>query len=123
MVETRKRHCWECLRRRLVCDYGIPGCRRCAKSGVDCPGYGETPPLRVKVVAPKTRSRHRKDAEGSRQMTRRASSEGASSDSARSDSSRGSSVSSDDTKEVAAPRVELKTEYHALVQACEYCMI
>lgn len=39
-------HCWECQRRRLVCDSKKPICGRCEKSGVACPGYGDKKPLR-----------------------------------------------------------------------------
>ncbi|KAI1120599.1 hypothetical protein F5Y10DRAFT_289518 [Nemania abortiva] len=41
-----RRHCWECLRRRLVCDSARPVCNRCRASGIVCPGYGEQQPLR-----------------------------------------------------------------------------
>lgn len=40
-----KRRCWECLRRRLVCDCTRPSCRKCLISGIECPGYGEKKPL------------------------------------------------------------------------------
>ncbi|CAI6042837.1 unnamed protein product [Clonostachys chloroleuca] len=36
--------CWQCSKRRLVCDLGKPGCKKCANHGVECPGY-ETKPL------------------------------------------------------------------------------
>ncbi|KAI3572735.1 hypothetical protein IWW34DRAFT_891804 [Fusarium oxysporum f. sp. albedinis] len=35
--------CWECSRRRLVCDLGTPKCRKCRVRGVDCPGYQHKP--------------------------------------------------------------------------------
>ena len=41
-----KKHCWECRRRRLVCDSKQPECGRCHKDGVTCPGYGAKKPLR-----------------------------------------------------------------------------
>lgn len=41
-----KQHCWECLRRRLVCDGGQPFCRKCDGAGVVCPGYDDKKPLR-----------------------------------------------------------------------------
>ncbi|KAL2819545.1 fungal-specific transcription factor domain-containing protein [Aspergillus cavernicola] len=60
-MENRKRHCWECLRLSLVCDFTEPECKRCSVAGVTCPGYGETKPLRLNWVAPgKVRSRTRK---------------------------------------------------------------
>ncbi|KAB8264896.1 fungal-specific transcription factor domain-containing protein [Aspergillus pseudonomiae] len=42
----RQRHCWECMRRRLVCDFERPTCNKCRSAGVDCPGYDEKKPLR-----------------------------------------------------------------------------
>lgn len=45
-VETSRKHCWECLRRRLVCDSVRPVCDRCRTSGLVCPGYDEKQPLR-----------------------------------------------------------------------------
>ena len=47
----RKRHCWECRRRSLVCDSATPACNRCIRTGIDCPGYGETKPRRLQWVA------------------------------------------------------------------------
>lgn len=41
-----KRHCWECLRRRLVCDSAQPVCRKCHDAGVVCPGYDDKKPLK-----------------------------------------------------------------------------
>lgn len=118
MAEDQKRHCWECLRRRLVCDFQVPGCKRCAASGVDCPGYSKIPPLRVKWLAPgKVKSRQGKGTGTNRQNKGRAGLESASLK-----SSRGRSASSDDTQEVAIPRFELKTEFHALVESLEYCV-
>jgi hypothetical protein len=35
--------CWECSKRRLVCDLGTPKCRKCRVRGVDCPGYQHKP--------------------------------------------------------------------------------
>jgi hypothetical protein len=42
----RLRHCWECLKRRLVCDFAYPECKRCSISGVVCPGYNDTKPVK-----------------------------------------------------------------------------
>ena len=39
------RQCWECLRRRLVCDHTIPHCKKCIKRGRECPGYDAQKPL------------------------------------------------------------------------------
>ncbi|KAJ4352046.1 uncharacterized protein N0V89_007392 [Didymosphaeria variabile] len=39
------RQCWECLKRRLVCDYTLPHCKKCIKKGRECPGYDARKPL------------------------------------------------------------------------------
>lgn len=46
MEEPKTKHCWECRRRRLVCDFTRPKCRKCQIRGVDCPGYDGKKPLR-----------------------------------------------------------------------------
>ncbi|TDZ13784.1 hypothetical protein Cob_v013084 [Colletotrichum orbiculare MAFF 240422] len=43
-VSERSR-CWECLRRRLVCDSVKPICNKCRASGIVCPGYDDKKPL------------------------------------------------------------------------------
>ena len=54
-----KRQCWACLRRRLVCDFTQPSCKKCEKAGKECPGYDPHKPLQW--VAPgKVTARHRK---------------------------------------------------------------
>ncbi|WPH04213.1 Hypothetical protein R9X50_00710200 [Acrodontium crateriforme] len=37
--------CWECRRRRWVCDSAEPSCAACKKAGIKCPGYGEAKPV------------------------------------------------------------------------------
>ncbi|OIW24740.1 hypothetical protein CONLIGDRAFT_685687 [Coniochaeta ligniaria NRRL 30616] len=37
--------CWECRRRRLVCDCTRPVCNKCKTTGVVCPGYEDKKPL------------------------------------------------------------------------------
>ncbi|KAJ5577951.1 C6 zinc finger domain-containing protein [Penicillium hispanicum] len=60
-METRRRHCWECSRRRLVCDSTRPECTRCAENGVQCPGYGDAQPFQLRWLAPgKINSRNRR---------------------------------------------------------------
>ncbi|KAL4959294.1 Zn(II)2Cys6 transcription factor [Aspergillus stella-maris] len=59
--DGRKRHCWECLRRCLVCDFTEPQCKRCVNSGTLCPGYGEKKPLRLNWMEPgRVKSKTRK---------------------------------------------------------------
>ncbi|KAL4794110.1 fungal-specific transcription factor domain-containing protein [Aspergillus venezuelensis] len=59
--DVQKRHCWECLRRCLVCDFTEPQCKRCVNSGTLCPGYGEKKPLRLNWMEPgRVKSKTRK---------------------------------------------------------------
>lgn len=39
------RQCWECLRRRWVCDAARPVCNKCRAAGIVCPGYNDQKPL------------------------------------------------------------------------------
>ncbi|KDN62446.1 putative C6 zinc finger domain-containing protein [Colletotrichum sublineola] len=58
-----RRQCWECQRRRLVCDSGRPVCSKCKIGGMVCPGYDDKKPLTW--LAPnkvKTRTWKRKSA-------------------------------------------------------------
>ena len=32
--------CWTCRKRRVRCDGGKPGCKRCTAAGFECSGYG-----------------------------------------------------------------------------------
>lgn len=41
-----QKSCWECSRRRLVCDEVRPTCRKCRDAGIVCPGYSGAKPLR-----------------------------------------------------------------------------
>ncbi|RYO79051.1 hypothetical protein DL766_009726 [Monosporascus sp. MC13-8B] len=45
-MDAKTKHCWECRRRRLVCDFARPKCRKCQVRGVECPGYGSKKPLK-----------------------------------------------------------------------------
>ena len=53
------RQCWECLKRRLVCDHTLPHCQKCQKNGKQCPGYDEQKPLEW-IQTGKVNSRRRK---------------------------------------------------------------
>ena len=48
----RKRHCWQCRRNCVVCDFTEPACRRCSAAGILCPGYSDIEPTRLKWLAP-----------------------------------------------------------------------
>ncbi|KAK3315603.1 fungal-specific transcription factor domain-containing protein [Apodospora peruviana] len=37
--------CWECRRRRIVCDSTQPICTKCRSAGIVCPGYQDKKPL------------------------------------------------------------------------------
>jgi hypothetical protein len=52
------RQCWECLKRRLVCDFTLPHCKKCQKSSRACPGYDNRKPLQW-IANGKVTSRHR----------------------------------------------------------------
>ncbi|KAH8719501.1 fungal-specific transcription factor domain-containing protein [Phaeosphaeriaceae sp. PMI808] len=55
------RQCWECLKRRLVCDFTHPHCKKCQKAGKDCPGYDEQKPLQWVQTGKVTSRRRKKD--------------------------------------------------------------
>ncbi|KAL1596423.1 hypothetical protein SLS60_009069 [Paraconiothyrium brasiliense] len=44
-TQKATRQCWECLKRRLVCDCTLPHCKKCIKKGGECPGYDAQKPL------------------------------------------------------------------------------
>lgn len=106
MNEGRKRHCWECLRRRLVCDSTRPACNKCSKSGSQCPGYGDVKPARLRWLPPgKVISRQQKrdgtaDPETDKHLTETATK---------------------NVAEVISPNFETNTEITALLEAVEYC--
>ncbi|KAF2471146.1 C6 zinc finger domain-containing protein [Lindgomyces ingoldianus] len=113
MEENRKRHCWECLRRCLVCDSTRPICKRCSTSGTVCPGYSDAKPARLRWLAPgrvKSRNRRLKETPSNKienshdEMTTRAMAE-----------------LSRWTDDLVIPRFEINTETCDLVQAAEYC--
>ena len=55
------RQCWECLKRRLVCDRTLPHCKKCTKTRNSCPGYDEQRPLQWIEPGKVTSRRSRKD--------------------------------------------------------------
>ncbi|KXX76128.1 Arginine metabolism regulation protein II, partial [Madurella mycetomatis] len=42
---NRQMQCWECRRRRLVCDGTQPVCTKCRAARIVCPGYADKKPL------------------------------------------------------------------------------
>ncbi|KAK0628375.1 fungal-specific transcription factor domain-containing protein [Bombardia bombarda] len=45
-VQVKDQQCWECRRRRVVCDSTHPVCRKCSTAGIVCPGYTDKKPLK-----------------------------------------------------------------------------
>lgn len=60
--EKATRQCWECHKRRLVCDYTLPHCKKCQKAGKECPGYDEQKPLQWVEPGKVTSKRRKKDS-------------------------------------------------------------
>jgi hypothetical protein len=60
--EKATRQCWECLKRRLVCDHSIPHCKKCQKAGKECPGYDKQKPLQWVQPGKVTSRRGKKDS-------------------------------------------------------------
>ncbi|XPS68897.1 hypothetical protein M3J09_001176 [Ascochyta lentis] len=56
------RRCWECLKRRLVCDHTLPHCKKCKKASKECPGYDEQKPLQWVEPGKVTSRRRKKDS-------------------------------------------------------------
>lgn len=56
------RQCWECLKRRLVCDHTLPHCEKCIKAGRECSGYDEQKPLQWVEPGMVTSRRRKKDS-------------------------------------------------------------
>lgn len=134
MPGNRKRHCWECRRRSLVCDFAVPECSRCAASGIDCPGYGETAPPRIRWLMPGQINSQLKGASRGRSGNGKAGQKGRSEISkeglgsteslalAQRLASPGSLESAEHAQRSMAPRLELKTETHAQMEAFDYCV-
>jgi len=45
LSSATRAQCWECRRRRLVCDGDKPVCLKCRTAGIVCPGYADKKPL------------------------------------------------------------------------------
>ncbi|KAH7129958.1 fungal-specific transcription factor domain-containing protein [Dactylonectria estremocensis] len=56
---TNPKPCWECVKRRLVCDFGRPRCRKCQARNVQCSGYDDKKPL-TWLAPGQTRSKGRR---------------------------------------------------------------
>ncbi|KAI1660551.1 fungal-specific transcription factor domain-containing protein [Daldinia decipiens] len=110
--QNSRRHCWECRRRCLVCDFTEPMCQRCSASGIECPGYSDVKPVKLKWLAPGrviSRGRKRDKTPSSetengitKTVTKRVP---------------GETISN---TRVLIPRVKIKTEAYALAECVEY---
>ncbi|KAI0456998.1 putative C6 finger domain protein [Xylaria acuta] len=113
MEDDRRYHCWECSRRRLVCDSTRPVCRRCLLAGIPCPGYNHVEPSRLKWLAPgRVVSRTRRLKRPSSDTAGPAHGE------APPKLVKGLSCN---VGGVAIPLFESGTEGYALIEAVEYC--
>lgn len=117
----QRRQCWECTRRRLVCDSTKPHCNKCRVSGTECPGYGERKPL--KWLAPgKVKSRNRKSRyplanKGSGNDTIVCTTNGKKDQSQIMHRQIG-----EEELDIAIPVIGLESETCAIVRAIDYCM-
>ena len=103
MEGDRKRHCWECRRRSLVCDSTQPECKRCTASGNSCPGYGKTEPLKLKWLPPgKVKARKAKRTNNRAEITT-------------------TIITTTESTTMAKPCWEIKTDVHTFFEAMEYC--
>lgn len=111
----QSRQCWECLRRRLVCDTGHPVCNKCKTSGIVCPGYDDKKPLRW-LTPGKVTSR-----------TRRSKTKSAKKDDQENGVRRGPKEESKSSLGVGqqtldlVPRSNWKSDVSDVVQAIHYC--
>ena len=115
-----KRPCWECLRRRLVCDFSRPTCKKCLKTGIVCPGYGNAKPLKWLTPGSVT-FRRRKDVPTRSYPTSGSPSTTGSSPKSNSGSEAGSPSRRVENHLLRVPRVDLKCESTDIVQAYAYC--
>jgi len=103
----QQRHCWECARRYLVCDSARPGCRRCATSGTQCPGY-DAKPKRLKWLEPGRVVSHKRKPKGVPAV----------------EVKDGEELPDRDTHSpdhLVIPRFELRTDACAVYQGAQYC--
>lgn len=122
------RWCWECRRRRLVCDCTRPVCDKCKATGVVCPGYEDRKPL-TWLAPGKVLSRTRKPR-GSRPAGVKKAKDSSSPSSSSSPDSNLSTNSTSSSREEAAlqkvhrlppPRTQLRTDMCDLAEAAMYC--
>ena len=120
---SQKRHCWECLRRRLVCDSTRPVCKRCVLNGTDCPGYSEAKPPRFKWLAPgKVTSRTRKKKNTTTTTISTTTPTPVNNNNKNvAKLPRNSSADNNNNKTLPLSRFKIKTDVCALFESAEYC--
>ncbi|KAK3332914.1 fungal-specific transcription factor domain-containing protein [Cercophora scortea] len=114
-MQPPSHQCWECRRRRLVCDAASPVCSKCRSNGIVCPGYGDNKPLTW--LAPGrviSRGRKRKEIPKVTNDSKNGDAAG--------DSNRGRRlISSANIRPIAVnPGMELRTETCDVVEALAY---
>jgi hypothetical protein len=108
-MEHHKRHCWECLRRCLVCDSAQPSCQRCLSAGTACPGYGSVKPTRLRWLEPgKVASRSSK---ANKAVTYGSKGQGGSQEAA----------SLSQSEKLAISRFMMQTDFCVFSQTVQYC--
>ncbi|QUC18142.1 uncharacterized protein UV8b_02383 [Ustilaginoidea virens] len=65
------RDCHLCRKRRVKCDLKRPGCQRCVKYGVECPGYREQHELVFRNANPATLKRRKEKAAAKQSVQQR----------------------------------------------------
>ncbi len=116
MEKSQRRHCWECLRRCLVCDSTRPACKRCSGSGTACPGYTDTKPSRLRWLVPGRVT--------SRSRPRRLKADTLSSDGIENHDDKRTvtrATANPSSSALVIPRFELRTDHCSLIQAVAYC--
>jgi hypothetical protein len=66
--EKATRQCWECLKRRVICDFALPHCQKCLKNDRVCSGYGKQKPLQWVATGNVTSRRRQKVAPSTAQL-------------------------------------------------------
>ena len=117
----RPTQCWECRRRRLVCDGTQPVCAKCRAARIVCPGYADKKPLTWLApgqVVSRTRKRKttRRDGNGSQPQATKAQCL----DELGSDSQ--TDVGQPDALDFPVP-FHLPTEMHDVFDAMIYCTL
>ncbi|SPO06502.1 uncharacterized protein DNG_09192 [Cephalotrichum gorgonifer] len=105
-TSSGQQSCWECARRRLVCDSSRPACDKCRSSGIVCPGYADAKPLRWLAPGRVTSRVRRKGKGGGKKATSPKSTDGKSastSPSASTSASAATTGSTSGTKSTVVP--------------------